>query len=127
MPLILVVERDAATRAWLQDCLTDEGYRVETAGDPLVALAPYAAGDVGLLVLDWRPGDSVRPALVRVLRAASSLRTVPILVLTTSHRTTDYDDILAAGATECMTKPLDLDTLVAWVAAHMAPGPRPEA
>src|SRR3954471_15024783 len=82
--LILLAEEDAATRAFLADNLTADGYDVLVAEDRCGALAAIEAGQPDLVVCDVN-GDT--PGLLDAVRHAGGLATqidrdVPLIVLT---------------------------------------------
>jgi len=57
MKTILVVDDEQSIRDVLADILTDEGYRVVSAGDGLTALQMLASEVIDCILLDvWLPG-----------------------------------------------------------------------
>lgn len=65
-----------------------------------------------LILLDLNlPRMNGREVLERI-RATPSLRTVPVVVLTTSRRQEDVEQMYAAGANTYMEKPRDFHTFV---------------
>ena len=81
-PTILVVEDDAALRAYYRSVLTLEGYAVVTAEDGVHALERIEEQQVGAVILDLGlprlPGEDVG----RELASHPSLRSIPIIVVT---------------------------------------------
>ncbi len=111
---ILIIEDDEGIVRVLRRALTYEGYQVETALD----------GESGLAqARDWRPDlvilDLMLPGMDG-LEVTQRLRTegnIPILMLTAKDTITDRVQGLDAGADDYMTKPFDLDELLARVRA----------
>lgn len=111
---ILIIEDDEGIVRVLRRALTYEGYQVETALD----------GEVGLSqVHDWRPDviilDLMLPGMDG-LEVTQRLRTegnIPILMLTAKDTINDRVLGLDAGADDYMTKPFELDELLARVRA----------
>lgn len=111
---ILIIEDDEGILRVLRRALTYEGYQVETALE----------GEVGLAqARDWRPDlvilDLMLPGMDG-LEVTQRLRTegnIPILMLTAKDNITDRVSGLDAGADDYMTKPFDLDELLARVRA----------
>ena len=85
-PHILVVDDDRRLRELLQKFLTDNGFRVTTAGDAAQARDKLASIQFDLLVLDlMMPGESGM-SLTSGLRQTSM---VPILMLTAMAESED--------------------------------------
>jgi two-component system response regulator MprA len=111
---ILIIEDDEGILRVLRRALTYDGYQVETALD----------GEQGLShARDWRPDlvilDLLLPGMDG-LEVTQRLRTegnIPILMLTAKDNITDRVQGLDAGADDYMTKPFDLDELLARVRA----------
>jgi CheY-like chemotaxis protein len=107
---ILVVDDDADTCHNLSDILTDLGYRVETATDPLHALelarkTPY---DIALLDLKMPGMDGL--TLYREIKKCCA-GTVAI-VLTAYAGSTMPDEARSAGAWQILPKPVDFTKLL---------------
>lgn len=111
---ILIIEDDEGILRVLRRALSYEGYQVETALD----------GEAGLAQAhDWRPDlvilDLMLPGMDG-LEVTQRLRTegnIPILMLTAKDTITDRVQGLDAGADDYMTKPFELDELLARVRA----------
>ena len=111
---ILIIEDDEGILRVLRRALTYDGYQVETALE----------GELGLSqARDWRPDmvilDLMLPGMDG-LEVTQRLRTegnIPILMLTAKDNITDRVQGLDAGADDYMTKPFDLDELLARVRA----------
>jgi two-component system response regulator MprA len=111
---VLIIEDDEGIVRVLRRALTYEGYQVETALD----------GESGLAqAREWRPDlvilDLMLPGMDG-LEVTQRLRTegnIPILMLTAKDTITDRVQGLDAGADDYMTKPFDLDELLARVRA----------
>ena len=130
MNRILLVEDDRNLALGLEFNLRSEGYEVTVCPDAesaLVALAKESEFD--LIVLDWMlPGkDGIE--MLRELRQVKN--TVPVLLLTARDNKEDVVEGLDAGADDYLTKPFDLNVLLArirsllrsrsWRAAGEAP------
>ena len=107
---ILIIEDDEGIVRVLRRALTYEGYQVEAAMD----------GETGLSqARDWRPDmiilDLMLPGMDG-LEVTQRLRTegnIPILMLTAKDTVNDRILGLDAGADDYMTKPFELDELLA--------------
>ena len=101
---ILIVEDDETLRSLLQFTLEQEGHRLSTADSARGMFDVFRDGGIDLIILDLTLPDEDGLALVRQLRARSS---IPVLVLTGRR---DRDSRLAAlelGADDFVTKPFD--------------------
>ncbi len=108
-PHILVVDDDDRLRNLLRRYLTEQGFRVTTAGDVAQARDKLRSLAFDLLVLDiMMPGESGLD-LTRSLRRESD---VPILLLTAMGETADRIDGLECGADYYLTKPFEPRELV---------------
>jgi two-component system response regulator MprA len=111
---ILVIEDDEAILKFLRRGLAYEGYQVDTALDGQSGLALSLDNQYDLVVLDLMlPGiDGLE--VCRRLRAGGP---VPILILTAKDAVTDRIQGLDIGADDYMTKPFNLDELLARIRA----------
>jgi FixJ family two-component response regulator len=109
LPVVFVVDDDAAVRRALEFALDLEGFRVETfeSGEALL-LRQHLPG-AGCLVLDERlPGASGMETL-RQLRA----REVDLpAILVTSHPKPSFRAAAAVAGVPILEKPLEGDTLI---------------
>ncbi len=106
---ILVVDDDTRLRDLLRSYLSQEGFRVTTAGDAQEARAKMAALAFDLLVLDiMMPGESGLD-LAKSLRQGSG---VPILMLTAMGDADSRIEGLEAGADDYLPKPFEPRELV---------------
>lgn len=110
---ILVVEDDERIRSFLVRGLAAEDHQVEAAATGEEGIALAADPDVELVVLDLSlPDIDGTDVLARLRRLSHSL---PVLVLTARDATPEKVRVLDAGASDYMTKPFDLDELLARV------------
>ena len=122
-PCVMVVEDDAPLRATLATSLHAHGYTVTEAAsaEEAIVLTEQRAPD--LLLLDLAlPGIDGLVALSR-LRAFTE---VPIVVLTVRDGKTDKLAALDGGADDYVTKPFDLDELLARIRAALRRTPGSE-
>jgi two-component system chemotaxis response regulator CheY len=121
---ILVVDDEAAIRAFLVEGLTDAGYTVATAGNGAEALdlAREHGSDAVLLDLLMPVMDGL--SFLRARQAQPDLARVPVIVLSAARL-----DMLSAAtrlrATAVLSKPLDLDVLSAVLEHVLRRPPRP--
>lgn len=111
---ILLVDDDALMRRSLAFNLEQAGYLCQTAGSAEDALAVAATNPPDLVLLDiGLPGIDGLEAL-RILRDENHL---PVIMLTARRRELDQVLGLELGADDYITKPFDVDVLLARVKA----------
>ena len=112
---ILVVDDDRAVREALERALGLEGYDVELAADGAEALSAVERSEPDAVVLDvLMPGvDGLE--VCRLLRRARSR--VPLLMLTVRDSLGERVEGLDAGADDYLSKPFELEELLARVRA----------
>ncbi len=119
---ILVADDDPHLLKALRITLQAHGYAVETAGDGSTALRQASRRPPDLLVLDLGLPDLDGTDVLRELRRWSSL---PVLVLSARHGSSDKVEALDAGADDYITKPFGLDELLARLRALLRRVPEP--
>jgi two-component system phosphate regulon response regulator PhoB len=114
---ILIVENESAIAELLAVNMKHAGYHPLQARDVDAANALVSEVLPDLIVLDWMlPGVSGL-AFLRMLRADSRTREVPVIMLTARTEEQDSLDGLEAGADDYMAKPFSPKELVARIKA----------
>ena len=116
---ILVVEDDPHLRQIIREVLEDEGLVVVTAADGRQALQRAAAQRPALVVLDMRLPVLDGAGVVAGLRATFGVPP-PVLVITAHGRAAEK--ARQVGAFAFLSKPLELDELVASVQRALESG-----
>lgn len=112
---ILVVEDDPQTAAMLRRALAFEGYRVVVAGSGPAGLHNARDEPPDLVILDWMlPGIDGLEVCRRLRHGDPEL---PILMLTARAEVHHRVRGLREGADDYLTKPFDLDELLARIQA----------
>ncbi len=112
-PLALVVEDEAALLTMLRYNLEKQGFRVEEAGDGQEALTRLAELTPDIVLLDWMLPSMSGIEVCRQIRRRAATRDLPVIMVTA--RTEDGDAVrgLNTGADDYITKPFNVDALVA--------------
>src|SRR5580698_8737097 len=112
-PLVLVVEDEAALATMLRYNLEKQGYRVEEAADGQEALTRIAETQPDLVLLDWMLPQMSGLEVCRQIRRRSATRDLPVIMVTA--RTEDQDAVrgLNTGADDYITKPFNMEALLA--------------
>ena len=111
---ILVVEDDPVLSRVLRDTLAFEGFDVDCAADAADATARFTSQMPDLVLLDVNLSGGSGFALCEAWRATSP---TPIIFLTAMSQKADAVRGLRAGADDYVTKPFDLDVLMARIHA----------
>jgi two-component system, OmpR family, response regulator MprA len=112
---VLVIEDAAAVREVLRSALHEAGYRVTLAGDGEAALTALAVVGADVVLLDLMLPDIDGLELCRRVRAVPQEGYLPIIMLTARDAPAAQYAGFAAGADDYVTKPFDLDVLLARV------------
>ena len=109
-PKILIVEDDSSLAEILRDNLIVDGFDVEWATHPDKALSLYRSFVPDLILLDVMLPDLSGFELGRVLRHGGK---TPIIILSARGEKADKLEGLRLGADDYITKPFDMEELVA--------------
>lgn len=111
---ILIVEDDAELAGQIADMLRDENFSVDLSEDGEEALELGSETDYDAVILD--PGLPRMDGFSVLRRWRERGRTMPVIVLTGSRKdVSDMREGVRAGATNYLTKPVDLELLLDWV------------
>ena len=116
---VLVVDDVVGNRATLIDLLAPLGFEMYQAEDGESGLQQALALQPDLILM-----DTVMPGMdgletTRQMRLHSALRKVPVIAVSASASAADQQRSLACGANVFLSKPIDLDTLLAEIGSLM--------
>lgn len=116
-PLVLVVEDDPSLVTLLRYNLEKQGFRVDEASDGPEALTSIAENGPDLVLLDWKLPTLSGIEVCRQIRRRPETRDLPVIMVTA--RTEDQDEVrgLTTGADDYVTKPFNMEALLARVRA----------
>ena len=113
---VLIIEDDKEISDMLLDFLPRNGFIADAAPDGLIGLRKVASGDYSLILLDlmlpFKSGDEF-------LREMRQFSDVPVIVLSAKSLTKDKIDLLHLGADDYVTKPFDLNELLARILSNI--------
>ena len=112
MASILVVDDDALVRELVRGVLESAGHRVRTVDDGFAALRAVAAERPDCVVLDIMMPGMDGYETTRAIRERPSFRALPIIALTAKAMKGDRELSVQAGASDYITKPVDIDQLL---------------
>ena len=113
---ILIVEDDVEINRLLEEFLTENGYKVFCQYDGLHVLDCLFENKTDLLLLDimipYRSGDTV---LTEVRKSS----TIPVIIISAKDTTQNKIDLLRLGADDYITKPFDMEELLARIESNL--------
>lgn len=112
-PRVLIVDDEANLPIFLKDFLEECGFDVSMAVTGKSALRVALENPPDAIVLDVDLPDTDGYTLCRAMRRTSTLRTVPIVMLTALSDKRNEIAGLRAGADDYLTKPIDTERLQA--------------
>jgi two-component system cell cycle response regulator DivK len=108
---ILVVEDNAANLELLVDWLESEDFQVQTATTLDEAFAAFQGEPPETVLLDVQLGAQDGLALATWIRREPNLRALPVIAVTAHAMLTDYERVMRAGCSACVSKPIDFRQL----------------
>lgn len=108
---VLVVENNAELLKLLSHLLEKEGFEVHTASGGAEALQKFETVKPDIACLDVLLDDMSGYEICRQIRKADA--DMPVLLITSKSRAADISEGMAAGATEYIVKPFDLNGITA--------------
>jgi two-component system, OmpR family, response regulator MprA len=112
---ILVIEDDGATRDFIAEVLSDEGYTVRAASNAVGGMAALADDEPDLILVDYHLPAANGLTLARSIRSFGI--TVPIVLMTAdNHPPSNLEDVAF-----CLLKPFELDDLLDCVMTQIRP------
>jgi two-component system KDP operon response regulator KdpE len=117
---ILVIDDESQITRALRAALTAQGFDIRTANDPEEALEIFHEWPPDLVITDlMMPGMSG----VEVCQAIRRIGPTPIIVLSVRDHERSKVEALDAGADDYVTKPFNIQELLARVRAHLRRAP----
>jgi DNA-binding NtrC family response regulator len=109
-PVILIADDDKNIRTLLDYNLKKNGYTTVLAEDGMQTLS-LLSDDISVVLLDLQmPGTTGMECLRHI---KTSFQDMQVIIITASSKVSDAVEALKAGAYDYLTKPLDMDMLIA--------------
>jgi CheY-like chemotaxis protein len=122
---ILLVEDNEVNRRLAGFLLRSQGYQVREATSAAAAFEILDKEPTDLIVMDIQlPGIDGLEA-TRKLKEQPATADIPVIAVTSYAMKGDREKALAAGCAGYVTKPIDKNTFIQEVAAHLAANPTP--
>src|ERR1700760_2417669 len=117
---VLVIDDEVQITRVLRTALSAQGYDVRTANDPQEALRVFEEWSPDLIMTDLMMPEM---SGVEVCRQVRSQAATPIIVLSVRDQERSKVEALDAGADDYVTKPFNIQELLARVRAHLRRAP----
>ncbi len=118
--VILIIDDNQTNNDMLADFLKFKGYQVITALDGRQGLDCVATGKPDVILMDIQmPGMDGLDAIRTIRGMPEGFSDIPIIALTALAMPEDRDRCLNAGADAYMSKPVDLNGLLAAIKKHL--------
>jgi two-component system, cell cycle response regulator DivK len=112
---ILVVEDNAKNMTLLRDVLRATGYRTLEASTAEAALMLATEHGPALVLMDIRLPDMDGLEALKRLRLDERTASIPVLAITAQAMKGDRERVMEAGFDGYLSKPLDIDELLATI------------
>jgi two-component system, cell cycle response regulator DivK len=110
-PRILVVEDNAVNLELLVDWLESEHFQVQTATTLDEAFAALEADPPDAVLLDVQLGAQDGLTLATWIRQEPKVCAIPVIAVTAHAMVTDYERVMRAGCSACVSKPINFRQL----------------
>ena len=117
---ILVVDDVVDNRSMLADLLRQLGFAVDQAGDGRQAIEQLAPSPPDLILMDMAMPVLSGLEATRRIRADPRYAALPIIAVSAHASNSDRSECLAAGASEFISKPVDIGQLLVLIAQQLA-------
>lgn len=120
---VLLVEDNEQNRYLATFLLERHGYKVISATDGPSGIALARTLNPDLILLDIQLPGMDGHAVARALRQEEAFRTTPIIAVTSYAMVGDREKCLAAGCNGYLEKPINPESFVREIEAHLPPLP----
>ena len=119
LPNILLVDDTPANLQLLSGILRQQGYKLRPAPSGKLALQAARTLPPDLILLDVRMPEMDGYEVCERLKADPALKDIPVIFLSALSETADKVKAFAAGGVDYITKPFQLDEVLARVETHL--------
>lgn len=121
IPVVLLVEDDPTMQKMALKVLRTRGFTCELAANGVEALRLAVAIKPALILMDLSLPQMNGWEATRALKADPATAAIPVVAMTAHAMLGDREAALAAGCSECLTKPYEISDLVALVQRYLGP------
>jgi len=119
---VLIVDDDPRNAFVLTDVLEMHGMIVVQATDGRKAITELAAGDIDLVLMDVMMPRMDGYETTRAIRRMPEFARLPVITVTARAMQGDREKSIDAGASDYITKPIDIEELLSCMERWLAPG-----
>ncbi len=113
---VLLVDDDSRNLYAISKILCKKGLSVETAEDGQLALDALAKmGQVDIVIMDVMMPNMDGYTAIGEMRKMDRFKQIPVIALTAKAMADDKEKCISSGANDYLTKPVDMDELVAMI------------
>jgi CheY-like chemotaxis protein len=123
---VLVVDDDPRNAFVLTDVLQMHGITVIQAPDGRKAITELLAGGIDLVLMDVMMPQMDGYATTRAIRQMPQFANLPVITVTARAMQGDREKSIDAGASDYITKPIDVNELLACMERWLTPAANPE-
>ena len=120
---VLLVDDDPRNAFALTNVLELHGLTVAHASDGRKAIGQLAAGDIDLVLMDVMMPQLDGHQTMQEIRQMPQFAHLPVIAVTARAMQGDREKCLAAGASDYVTKPVDIEELLNRMEQWLSPGP----
>ena len=120
---VLLVDDDPRNAFALTNVLELHGLTVAHASDGRKAIGQLAAGDIDLVLMDVMMPQLDGHQTMREIRQMPQFAHLPVIAVTARAMQGDREKSLAAGASDYVTKPVNIEELLNRMEQWLSPGP----
>jgi diguanylate cyclase (GGDEF)-like protein len=117
---ILIVDDTPNNLRFLSTTLTEQGYKVRSVTDGLMALTVAQAAKPDLILLDIMMPNLDGYEVCQRLKANEQTRDIPVIFLSALDEVIDKVKAFSVGGVDYITKPFQLDEVLARIQTHLS-------
>lgn len=121
MARILLCDDEPSIRELIKEVLSADGHAFDEAENGMEALEKLRGGAYDLLIIDRNMPKMTGIQAVTVIRSNPKLAALKIIMCTSASVTAEVDEAFAAGASDYLLKPINLQMLMGKVKKHLTP------
>jgi len=117
---ILIVDDKPNNLRFLSTTLTEQGYKVRSVTDGLMALTVAQAANPDLILLDIMMPNVDGYEVCQRLKADEQTQNIPVIFLSALDEVIDKVKAFSVGGVDYITKPFQLDEVLARIQTHLS-------
>lgn len=107
-----MVDDDEFARFLIKSVLEQDGHEIQFAKDGIEGAAAAHSPEIDLIVMDMNMPRMTGFEATRQIKSSAHPSKAPVLALTASDKTGDYEEAYQAGCDAYISKPIDSEVLL---------------